>query len=92
MYPGAPLLPIPEGPSSKDVEDGQHLGEGPTLLGQHNASAHYDHPLCLGLLCSGLPVPAHLRQVVLPAVAALIEGLVLTVTIVTYTYITWVCF
>ena len=82
MHPGAPLLPIAQRAASKDVEDGQHLGEGTPFLGQHDAGAHYDHPVGLGLLCSSLPVPADLSQVVLPAVAAFIEGLVLAVAVV----------
>lgn len=60
VHPRAPLLPIAERAPSKDVEDGQHLGKRASLLGQHNACAHDHHPLGLGLLCSGFPVPAHL--------------------------------
>lgn len=79
--PGAPLLATAQRAASKDVEDGQHLCQSPTILGQHNTSANDDHPLGLGLLGSRLPVSAHLCQVVCPGVAALIEGLVLAVAV-----------
>lgn len=37
MNPGAPLLPTAEGTSSKKVEYGEHLAQGPALLGQDNS-------------------------------------------------------
>ena len=85
VYPGAPLLAISQGAAGKDIEDGQHFGHGTALFCKHNASAHYDHPICFGLLCRILPVSAHFSQVVSATGAALIEGLALAVAVVACT-------
>lgn len=86
MNPGTPLLAIAQWSTSKDVEDGQHLGHGPALLGQYYTSTYNDHPFGFGLLSCALPVSAHFCQVVPAARAALVEGLALTVAVIAYTW------
>jgi hypothetical protein len=58
--PGEPLAAAAQRPARKDLEHGNHLGQGSSILGQHDACAQDDNAR-LRALGSPLPLAADLR-------------------------------